>query len=132
MLKDKNILYIVHKYNSFQKDPIEEAAKYFNKVYVLVRYKPFSGIVKYLPIKRLKAFDESITSNNAKGLPKNVEVIKTPVWYLPFGVFNKWLGGLHFRAVDRAIKKYDIKFDIVHSHFIWSSGYVGMKVKKKI
>ena len=130
MFKDKNILYIVHKYNSFQKDPIEEAAKYFNKVYVLVRYKPISSIVKYLPFKKLKAFDESVVID-LKGLPKNVEVIKTPVWYVPFGVFNKWLGELHFRAVDRAIKKYNIKFDIVHSHFIWSSGYVGMRLKEK-
>ena len=130
MLKDKNILYIVHKYNSFQKDPIEEAAKYFKKVYVLVRYKPISKIVKYLPFKRLKVFDESVVID-LKSVPENVEVIKTPVWYLPFGIFNRWLGRLHFRAVDKAIKKYNIRFDIVHAHFLWSSGYVGMKLMER-
>jgi len=130
VLKDKTILYIVHNYNSFQKDPIEEAAKYFNKVYVLVRYKPISRIARYIPWKWFKQFDESyvIDLNN---LPKNVEVIKTPFWYLPFGVFNKWLGDLHYKAVDKAIKENDIKFDIVHSHYIWSSGYVGMRLKEK-
>jgi len=130
VLKDKNILYIVHKYNSFQKDPIEEAAKYFNKVYVLVRYKPISSIIKYLPMKWLKVFDESIVID-LRGLPQNVEVIKTPVWYLPFGFLNRWLGDLHFRSVARVISKQEIKFDIIHSHFIWSSGYVGMKLKEK-
>jgi len=130
MFKDKTILYIVHNYNSFQKDPIEEIAKNFKKVYVLVRYKPISKIAKYLPFKWLKKYDDKYIID-LSNKPKNVEVIKTSVWYLPFGIFYKWLGELHFRAVDRVIKKRDIKFDLVHCHFLWSSGYVGMRLKQK-
>jgi len=130
MLKDRNILYIVHNYNTFQKDSIEEAAKYFKRVYVLVRYKPISKIASVIPVNWLKKFDDSYVID-LKGLPNNVEVIKTPVWYFPYIIFNKLLGDAHYRAVDRVIKRKKINFDIIHSHFIWSSGYVGMKLKKK-
>jgi glycosyltransferase involved in cell wall biosynthesis len=129
MFKDRTILYIVHNYNTFQKDPIEESSKYFKKVYVLVRYKPISKIVKYLPFKSLKKYEDSyvVDLNN---VPDNVEVIRTPVWYLPFGVFYKWAGYLHYKAVKKAIKKYNIEFDLIHSHFIWTAGYVGMRLKE--
>lgn len=130
MLKKKNILYIVHNYNSFQKDSIEEVAKYFKNVYVLVRYKPISKFVRKIPIKALKKYDDSYIID-LQNLPSNVKVFKTPVWYLPFGIFYKWLGKLHYKSVEAAIRRYQIKFDIVHSHFIWSSGYVGMKLKEK-
>lgn len=130
MFKDKTILYVVHNYNNFQKDPIEESAKYFKKVYVLVRYKPISKIVKYWPIKWLKKYDDSKVIA-LRDVPNNVEVIRTPVWYWPYGFMHKILGGSHFRAVDKAIKEYNIKFDLVHCHFLWSSGYVGMRVKEK-
>jgi len=129
-LKESNILYIVHNYTAFQKDPIEEAAKYFKKVYVLVRYKPLSRIAQYIPIKWLKKYQDSLIIDT-KNIPNNVEVIRTPVWYLPFGSFYKMLGESHFRAVERVIKKRNIRFDLIHSHFIWSSGYVGMKLKEK-
>lgn len=130
MLKKKDILYIVHNYNSFQKDSIEEAAKYFRNVYVLVRYKPLSRFVKKIPIKWLKKYDDSYVIDS-RNLPSNVKIFKTPVWYLPFGIFYKWLGKLHYKAVETVIQKYNIKFDLVHSHFIWSSGYVGMKIKER-
>lgn len=130
MFKDKNILFIVHNYNSFQKSPIEETAKYFKKVYVLVRYKPLSKYVRWFPIKWLKKYSEEY-SIDLKNVPKNVIVIKTPVWYVPYGFINKMLGWLHYRSVRRIIRENNIKFDIVHSHFIWSSGFVGMKIKEE-
>ncbi len=130
MLKNKNILYIVHNYNTFQKDSIEEAAKYFKKVYVLVRYKPISKIAKFIPINWIKKFEDSNVIDS-RDVPENIEIIRTPVWYSPHGIFNKLLGGAHYRAVDKVIKDRAINFDIIHSHFLWSSGYVGMKVKEK-
>jgi glycosyltransferase involved in cell wall biosynthesis len=129
-LKDKAILYLVHDYDNFQKDPIEEAAKYFKKVYVLVRYKPLSWFAKYLPIKALRKYADSYVIN-LTNLPSNVEVIRSPVWYLPFGIFYKWAGYLHYKSVESTIKKYNIEFDIIHAHFLWSAGYVGMRLKEK-
>lgn len=130
MLKNKNILYIVHNYNSFQKDPIEELAKYFKKVYVLVRYKPISRIIKYLPIRSLKRYEDE-HAVDLSSLPENVEVVRTPVWYLPMPFFYKILGDLHYQAVDKVIKRNKIRFDLIHAHFTWSSGYVAKKLKEK-
>lgn len=129
-LKTKNIVYIVHTYSDFHKDPIDEIAKYFNKVYVIVRYKPISKIAHFLPFKWLKKYDESYVIDMTN-VPENVEVIKSTVWYLPYGFLYKLAGWLHFKAVDNVIKKNNIKFDIVHAHFLWTAGYVGMKLKEK-
>lgn len=129
-LKDKNLLVIAHTYNSFVKDPVEKSAKDFNKVYVLVRYKPFSRILEKYPVKGFAKFRDSYVVD-MKGKPDNVHVIRTPMWYLPYGLFNKKLGRIHFRAVEKAIKQNDIKFDLIHCHFVWSSGYVGMKLKEE-
>ncbi len=130
MPEKETILYIVHNYTNFQKDNIESASRHYKKIYVLVRYKPISWIVRYCPIKWIRKFSDGIVIDSSN-IPENVEVIRTPVWYLPFGIFYKLLGNLHFRAVEHAIIKHKIQFDLVHSHFIWSSGFVGMKLKEK-
>ena len=129
-MKNKNILYIVHRYNSFQKDPIEIMAKHFNKVYVLVRYKPIAELSKILPINALEIHtkDYSIDLTNK---PENVHVFPTPLFYLPTKRGYKNLGEKHYKAILKQIKKLNIKFDIIHCHFTWSAGYVGMKLKEK-
>lgn len=129
MLKDKNILYIVHNYTSFQKDQIEEASKYFNKVYVLVRYKPITILANLLKIKFLQKYREE-NCIDLHDLPKNIEIFKTTVFYVPIDPFYKMLGELHFKKALKVIQKNNLKFDIIHSHFIWSSGYVGMKLSE--
>jgi glycosyltransferase involved in cell wall biosynthesis len=127
----KNIIFIVHNYTSFQKDNIECLAKYIENAFVLVRYKPFSKIAKLIPISWIKKkySDESVVDTT--DVPENVHIIKTPVFYIPYGVFNRFLGYFHHRSVEKAIKKNRIKFDLIHAHFLWSSGYVGMKLKQK-
>jgi glycosyltransferase involved in cell wall biosynthesis len=130
MLKKKSILYIVHNYTSFQKDQIEEAAKYFEHVYVIVRYKPITILVNLLPFSVLKKYkeDNCIDSHN---IPSNVKIFKSLVLYIPYGSFYKHAGEAHFHSVDSVIKKYKIQFDLIHSHFLWTSGYVGMKLSDK-
>jgi glycosyltransferase involved in cell wall biosynthesis len=130
MSQDKTIVFVVHNYNTFQKDYIEACSKYFKKVYVLVRYKPLSKIADKLPVKWLNKYQDSKVID-LRDLPSNVVVIRTPVWYLPYGFFHKILGNQHLRSVDKVIQQRDIKFDIVHTHFFWSAGYVGMKLKEK-
>ena len=40
---------ICHDYDNFTKDPIEELAKYFENIYVLVRYNPLAKLSKFYP-----------------------------------------------------------------------------------
>lgn len=130
ILKNKDILYITHSYNSFQKDPIEIMAKHFKNVYVLVRYKPIAEISKVLPINSLKTHRKEYVID-LKDKPKNVHVYPVLLFYLPTQRAYKNLGEKHYKAVLKQIQKNNIKFDIIHSHFIWTSGYVVMKLKEK-
>lgn len=54
MLKNKNLLILSHNYNSFIKDPVEILSNEFNRIYVLVRYNPFSELSQ-LPLKFLRS-----------------------------------------------------------------------------
>jgi len=129
-VKSNKLLVISHSYNRFQKDQIECLSSYLDFVYVLVRCNPIAEISSYIPIPALDPFklDSKI---DIAGKPANLEVYPTPILYAPFDSQYKKLGEKHFRAVEKAINKNNIKFDLVHSHFIWSSGYVGAKLKEK-
>jgi len=128
-LRETKVLFIVHNFNNFQKDPIDKIASNFSKAFVLIRYKPFSKILRYFPQKLFNKYrDQNIV--NLKNTPENVEIIRTQFWYLPYGIFNRILGYQHLYKVKRVIKKYEIDFDIIHTHFLWSSGFVGMKLKQ--
>ena len=130
MLKDKNILYIVHNYTNFQKDQIEEASRHFNKVYVLVRYKLVTVIANFLKLKVLQKYREE-NCIDTHDLPDNVEIFKTPVSYIPYGPIYKLVGNFHYKAVKKVVEGNNLKFDIVHSHFLWSAGYAGMKIAQE-
>ena len=129
-LYNAKLLVISHSYNGFQKDQIECLSSYLDYVYALVRCNPIAEISNYIPISALDPFklDSKIDITDK---PSNIEVYPTPILYAPFDSQYKKLGERHFKAVEKAIKKNNINFDLVHSHFIWSSGYVGAKLKEK-
>jgi glycosyltransferase involved in cell wall biosynthesis len=83
-----------------------------------------------MPIPALDPFklDSKIDITNKQS---NIKVYPTPILYGPFESQYKKLGDRHFKAVEKVLKKDNIKFDLIHSHFIWSSGYVGVKLKEK-
>ena len=129
LLKGKTILYIVHHYTSFQKDQIEEVSRYYKQVIVLVRYKPISNLANLWNSKALNKYKEGNCIDTHK-MPKNVKVLKTSVLYLPYGFFYIIGGFCHFLSALFVIKRFNLKFDIVHGHFLWSSGYVAMRLGK--
>lgn len=129
-LKNKNLLFINHSYNSFQKYPIEEVACFFNKIYVLVRYKPIAEISNIFPINYLKPHRKKMVFQ-LNNKPKNVIVIPVPVWYLPSNSSYRALGDKMFDLILKIINKNNITFDLIHSNFVWTSGYVGAQLKAK-
>lgn len=126
----KKLLVISHSYNNFQKEPIEHLSHYVDSTFVLVRYNPIADIAKYIHIPALDSFKLS-SKIDLTQKPSNIEVLATPVMYAPVDSQYKKLGEKHLKAVDQAIKKNDIEFDLIHSHFTWSAGYVGAKLKEK-
>jgi glycosyltransferase involved in cell wall biosynthesis len=128
-MKNKNILFITHTYTTFQKTQIEGIAKYFNQVHVLVRYKPIAEISRLIPIRSLRshARDRCI---NLRNTPENVFVYPVPIFYFPFKNSYLRLGDRLYRKCKKIIEKNSIKFDLIHAHYFWTSGYVGIKLKR--
>jgi glycosyltransferase involved in cell wall biosynthesis len=128
--KHNNILFITHSYNSFQKESINSLSGYFNHCSVLVRSNPIAEISRYINIPYLSRYkiDYKIDLTDT---PVNVKVWPTPILYAPIDSQYKKLGDKHFKAAENAIQKHNINFDIIHSHFSWSAGYAGAKLKEK-
>jgi len=126
----KNLLVLSHRYRSFQKDPIDLVSPYFNNVYVLVRFNKFANISDYIHIPALQPFVSNFKID-CTNKPSNLEVYKTSFFNLPFDSQYKSLGDKHLKVAEEIIRKKKIKFDLIHAHFTWSSGYVGAKLKEK-
>lgn len=127
---DKKLLVICHSYNNFQKDSIEGMSEYFRKVNVLVRTNPFAEISNYLPVPQLDLYKKSYKIDMLDN-PLNIEVISTPLWYLPLDTSYKTLGEKHFNAVEKAIRHHHLTFDLIHTHFTWSAGCAGARLKEE-
>lgn len=130
MTNNQNILFITHTYTTFQKSQVEGLAKHFNNVFVFVRYKPIAELSKLLPLRYLRLHSKSF-SIDLNNKPENVHVIPVPIFYLPLQISYLKLGDRLFKKIDKLIKKLKIKFDIIHAHYFWTSGYVAYKFKEK-
>ena len=128
-LSKKNLLVITHDYSSFTKNQIEGISRYFNKITVIVRYKPLAEISRIFPINSLVRSQKKNLIDMAD-LPNNISIIPSNLYYIRSDRSYKNLGEKHYKAVKKILEKNDIKFDIVHSNFTWSSGFAGSKIAK--
>lgn len=124
------MLVICDAYRSFQKDPIDCVSNKFNNIFVFVRYNPISEISNYVHIPSLDVHRLS-SKIDLTNKPSSISLFPTQILYLPTDSQYKKMGEKHYRYVDSLIKKNKLQFDLVHSHFTWSSGYVGAKIKEK-
>jgi glycosyltransferase involved in cell wall biosynthesis len=122
-----NLLVIGQSYNAFEKETSDILSTYFEDVEVLVRYNPIAGLGNIFPIGSLERFRKC--NLISKDTPVNLHVRGTPTWYLPLDRSYKGLGERHYQATKKVLKGNRKHFDIIHSHFLWSSGYVGAKLK---
>lgn len=128
--KGKKLLAICHSYNNFQKDTTEGLSEYFREVNVLVRTNRIAEIGHSLHLPQLERFKRTYKFD-LLSRPHNINVYPTPLWYLPGDRAYKSLGDKHLNDVKHIMKKKNIQFDIIHSHFTWSAGYVGAKLKEE-
>ena len=129
-LNNNKVLFIVHSYSNFQKDSINGVCNHFKNCSVLVRSNPISEVANYISIPYLNRFKLDCKIDLID-LPSNMEVHPTPIFYAPTDSQYKKLGEKHLRSVEKAIDRNNIEFDVIHSHFTWSAGYVGAKLKEK-
>lgn len=123
-------LCITQSYYAFQKDIIEALSDNCYKIVTLVRTNPLAEISNIIPIKKYQHFKKN-NILDLSNVPSNVNVFTTPVMYFPIERSLLSLGEKHFKQVDRIINKRQIEFDLIHSHFTWSAGYAGVKIKDK-
>lgn len=118
-MERKNLLIVSNHYLTFVKDQVEVLSTEFNNIDVLARVNPIFNQL----IKRKKI--------DVTHIPSNVRVFATPILYLPFDRQYKKLGEYQYQASDKSIQKNHLTFDLIHSHFTWSSGYAGARLKEK-
>ncbi len=127
--KSLNIAVFCHSYNNFQKDPIDILAPCVSSVNVFVRVNPLAELGKYLSIPQIERFSSAYKIDRT-GIPENVQVHPTPIWYLPTDRGYKKLGERHYAHVKSLMQRHGTKFDLIHAHFTWSAGYVGARLKE--
>lgn len=125
-----NLLLICETYTNFQKDPIDLLANHFNNISVFVKYNPIAEISRYISLPALIQHN-SKNKIDLTNKPPNINVFLTPILYAPFDSQYKVLGDKHLKSVEKVIGENNIEFDLIHSHFTWSCGYVGAKLKEK-
>jgi glycosyltransferase involved in cell wall biosynthesis len=124
------LLVICDAYRSFQKDPIDCVSSKFNNIFVFVRYNPISEISNYIHIPSLEVHRLS-SKIDLTNKPSNISLYPTPILYLPTDSQYKKMGEKHVEIVEKNIKRNNIKFDLIHTHFTWSAGYAGAKLKER-
>lgn len=130
LVEHKNLLVVSHSYANFIKDQIEQISAHYKCITVLSRYNPISEISSIVPINFMKPFTKASTID-LSNKPSNVNILATPILYIPTDSGYKTLGKKHLKVVEERIQKNNIRFDLIHSHFLWSAGYVGAKLKEK-
>ena len=126
-LRDKSLLVIssgfpdesnMHYGGIFVKEQLKYLKDYLKEVVVIAPVPQTFGFYKFDKLCKNYEFD-------------NVEVYFPRFLYAPLSYFRNRQGGNQFKVVDRLIKKEKIDFDLIHAHFTWPSGYVGIKLKEK-
>jgi teichuronic acid biosynthesis glycosyltransferase TuaC len=126
-LKNKTLLILTPAYpnkddsfimDTFVKYQVDELRQYFNKVIVIA---PVFGFFKCFKRDQL-CIDYSYD---------NVDVYYPRCVYIPVFWMSKILIDNRFQAVERVIKHHNLNFDLIHAHFTWPSGYIGVLLKKK-
>ncbi len=122
-------------YRNLIKDNIDAYQNHFNNIYLFIKYNPFSEISSFIPnVFGLRDQLKPLTKQYIIDLtnkPRNVELFLPPIFYLPTKSGFKKLGDRQFKYIDEQIKKNNLEFDFIHSHFIWPAGYSGARLREK-
>ncbi|MCQ1539535.1 glycosyltransferase family 4 protein [Methanocalculus taiwanensis] len=126
----KSLLVCAHSYSNFQKEAINLVSDMFDFVNVIVRTNTFVEIGKHSRMKYFKPYSSDYKID-LKDKPQNVNIYPVSIPYLPTDRGYKLLGEKHLYRVKKLINENNINFDLIHSHFTWSAGYVGAKLKEE-
>jgi len=127
VLEGKTLLIICPSYpneddsliaNNFIKYQVEELKYFFEKIIVIAPVYQSYGFLKKDKLSKDYCYD-------------NVYVYYPRCYYIPIFWLSKIIIDNRLKVVDGIIKSKNLHFDIIHAHFTWPSGYIGVKLKEK-
>ncbi len=62
---------------------------------------------------------------------ENVEVYYPRCYYIPLLWTGPFVLDNRLAVIDRLIQTHQLTFDLIHAHFTWPSGYIGVQLKEK-
>jgi glycosyltransferase involved in cell wall biosynthesis len=133
-LKSKNLLIITNGYPNkdgsiidsvFVKNQVDELSKYFKKINVFVLNPYYPKILFKLGL--FKEYSHRLSKKDYNY--ENICVFYTNYYKLPNKISYKTFN--LYNSVLKTIKKNNLKFDLIHAHFTFPSGYVASKLKDK-
>ena len=130
MLQDKNLLVVSSTYNTFVKDQVDIIANHVNKVTVSIRYNPIANVSRFFPLIKtgIPFYLENIL--NLNDVPPNLNVEISKLFYLPIDLFQYKVGETYFKKLSSK-KRLISSSNLIHSHFIYPQGYVGLRLKQE-
>jgi teichuronic acid biosynthesis glycosyltransferase TuaC len=131
------LLVIAPHYHTFIKGLVEAEAKYLEGVDVLIYHNRLVELTKYLPAFGYLRFTRFFTKDKIVDLnkkPENVDVrLISTISFTNLSFSSK--RKTHWENVankfERVLRDNKIEFDLIHAHFIWPWGYIGVKLKEK-
>lgn len=129
----RNILVIAPHYNTFVKGSVDATANNVSNITVLVHHNYFSELAPHLPFSCFRHIEKFSKENiaNFKGKPENVAIsIVSMLYFIPDG-HNPRLSDKILKKFDEYLMNNKINIDLIHAHFTWPCGYVGVKLAKK-
>ncbi|PKL58492.1 MAG: glycosyltransferase family 4 protein, partial [Methanomicrobiales archaeon HGW-Methanomicrobiales-5] len=127
LLLDKVLLVITPIYpnqdesvitGTFVKSQVAELKQHFQKVIVIVPVLRSFGFLEQDKLCKDYTYD-------------NVEVYYPRSIYVPIVWLSKVLIDNRLQVVERCIEEHHLHFDLIHAHFTWPSGYIGVRLKEK-
>ncbi len=126
-LKDKTLLILTPSYpnedesfiaETFVKYQVAELKQYFKKIIVIAPVLRSFGYLEKDRLCKDYTYD-------------NVEVYYPRSIYIPISWLSKILIDNRLQAVERCIEEHHLHFDLIHAHFTWPSGYIGVRLREK-
>lgn len=103
---------------TFVQSQVAELKQHFKKVIVVVPVLRSFGFLEQDKLCKDYTYD-------------NVEVYYPRSIYVPIVWLSKVLIDNRLQVVERCIEEHRLHFDLIHAHFTWPSGYIGVRLKEK-
>ncbi len=128
-----NLLVVAPHYKHFIKEFTEAVSRHTDSINVCVHHNVLSELSCYLPFSHFRHIEKFSKRNlvDLSQIPGAVQVHILSSFYLVPDGKNRSLGDKLFDIYCKYIENHNITFDLIHAHFTWPSGYVGVRLGKK-